>query len=100
MSRFVCKWRVQVDDRPPSRETVTLLLAERIGSAWHGFNSLPGAADAWAAEFEVEAHDLAAAREAAEQYGPTIRVALARYDGAGLRVGELEEVRPAATADW
>jgi hypothetical protein len=80
-----------------AREAVTLLLAEHLGLAHHGFNSLPGEPDVWLAQFEVDAASDQAARVAAQQFGPRIRAALARYEGAGLTVGELYEVRPAAT---
>lgn len=75
---------------------MTSLLGERIGMAYHGFNSLPGVPGVWVAEFEVDTPDVAAAREAAQKVGPAIRAALARHEGAGLTVGALDEVRLAA----
>lgn len=97
VARYVCGWRLRIGVRPPSAETVTLLLAERSGMAHHGFNSFPGEPGVMLAQFEVEAPTLDAARQAAQNVGPAIRGALARYDGAGLIVEDLYEVRPAAT---
>ncbi len=99
MARYVCTWRVKIGDRPPSRETVTVLLGERLHNAHRGFNSLPGVPDVWVEEFEVDAPDIAAAREVAEKFGSAIRAALAHYDGGGLTVGDLDEVRPATTVE-
>lgn len=96
MARFVCGWKVRLGERPPGRETVTELAGHRLGMAYHGFNNLPGEPDMMLVEYEVDAPNIDAAKVAAAAFGPAIRAALARYDGAGLTVLDLYEVRPAA----
>ncbi len=93
MDDYLCSWRIRIGDRPPRREYLTVLLAERLGVRHHGFNGLPGEAGVWVEDFEVEAESETAAKAAAEVVGQEIRTALARYDGVGLSVEGLQEVR-------